>query len=231
MPHEDKATSLSQGSTLAQAIAHLRRGLCSDGSDAGSGARIGGSSSDPRGESFQWKALESWASDHGLLLPSSFPGPERMRGMEVDVRFDPADSLWWKYTNPGFAGFTVEWHPGEQPTLMMAAPLQYLERLELTNELFAMGIELRGLWPAPEGGDWRTVTTQPDAVGAAATHEDILHGMEAAGWELLPHADVGRRGALSFRQGSVALWDAHPANIVITNDGTLVPIDVILTRA
>lgn len=215
---------------LAAAIAFIRRGIRADGSNAGCLESGSGKGAGADCEALQWRLLETWALGSGLVLGPGVPGPERLGGMEVDVRFDAGLALWWKFTNPGFAGFTVRWFNADDPRMVLASPLEYLERLVLGNEIFDIGAELRGIWWDPSGAGWRIVTTQPDAIGSPASHEQILSWMEELGWRLMPFADVGRFGALSFIKDDVALWDVHPANVVLLEDGTLMPVDIILTR-
>ncbi len=55
--------------------------------------------------------------------------------------------------------------------------------------------------------------------------------MERLDYELLPLADIGRARSLAFLKGGIAIWDAHPANVVMTASSELLPIDVIVTPA
>ena len=112
----------------------------------------------------------------------------------------------------------------------MASPLEYLERLKLQNELFGDDIQLKGLWLDEANGGWRVVTTQPDVPASTPTQDEIDSAMTSWGFELLPWPDIGRRGAMAYRMGSIAVWDAHPVNAGITPGGLVVPYDFIITR-
>lgn len=225
--HDHEATSRSPGSTLIEAASHLRRSLCADGSDAGGfGTSVDDDDFDrPERE---WKTLREWAEERGLIVPPHFPAPDRVGGREHDVRFDPGSRTWWKYTKPNLAGFTVEQPLGGRPYPLNAMPLQYLGRLIMQNEVFQDSIEFKGLWLDQAG--WRIVTTQPHIKGRPATLDEITTGMMAMGFELLPWRGIGYENSLAFQMADIFVWDVHPANMVVTGDGTLVPIDVILTQ-
>jgi len=117
--------------------------------------------------------------------------------------------------------------------LLPALPLDYLERLMAQNAVFADDIRLEGLWP--DGSrDWRIITSQPDVPGEPASAAEIVLGMEASGWETLPFRGVGYDDSLAFAkqtpEGLAAVWDAHARNMVRTESGLIVPIDVIITH-
>ena len=183
----------------------------------------------------EWTALREYAQAQGLILPADFPGPLREGGREHDVRFDEATGRWWKYTKRTAAGYTVDWtgRLEDAPQLLPALPLDYLERLMAQNAVFADDIRLEGLWP--DGSrDWRIITSQPDVPGEPASAAEIVLGMEASGWETLPFRGVGYDDSLAFvkltPEGLVAVWDAHARNMVRTESGLIVPIDVIITH-
>lgn len=227
MPHDHEATSRPPGSTLIEAATHIRRSLRADGPDAGGiGAGFDDGFDRPERE---WKALHDWAQERRLMLPAGFPPPDRVGGREHDVRFDADARLWWKYTKPNLAGFTVARREDGRPFLLNALPLEYLERLSLQNEVFEDAIELQGI--CSDNASSRIVTSQPDIAGRPATLDEITTGMIAMGFALLPWRGIGYENSLAFQMGDIFVWDVHPANMVVAADGTLVPIDVILTRA
>lgn len=223
-PINDPATKASPRdhaqSALVEAAAHLRPSLRTDGSRAAGGGSV----------EQQWDALERFAAQNRLILPAAFPPPDRHGGAEHDVRFDPVTGRWWKYTSPGFAGLTVDWDATSDPILRLAAPAEYLCRLVMQNESFSDDITLEGLWFDEAGGGLRIVTSQPDVAGEPATLNQITDSLGKMGFQKLPFPGIGRAGALAFKLGSMALWDAHPANFFVTNDNAVVPIDLILTN-
>lgn len=144
------------------------------------------------------------------------------------MSFDEGELLWWKYTKAHLAGYTVEFNSQGQPYLLNALPLQYLERLLLQNEVFGDDIRLEGLWQDGEG--WHIVTSQSDIAGRPATLDEIRVGMKEFGFRELPWRGIGYENSLAFQFGDIFVWDVHPANMVMTAAGLLVPIDVILMR-
>ncbi|MFN0075981.1 MAG: hypothetical protein ACKVY0_05865 [Prosthecobacter sp.] len=221
--HDHHPTNRAESRTLREAAAHLRRGLRADGQDAGG---LGADDDFDRPER-EWQTLREWAQDGGLILSPDFPPPSRIGGREHDVRFDEGELLWWKYTKAHLAGYTVEFDSQAQPYLLNALPLQYLERLLLQNEVFGDDIRLQGLWQDAAG--WHIVTSQPDIAGRAATLDEIHAGMTAFGCRELPWRGIGYENSLAFQLGEIGVWDVHPANMVVTAAGLLVPIDVIMT--
>lgn len=162
-----------------------------------------------------------------MILPRDFPLPERDGGREHDVRYDPETGLWWKYTKPNMAGYTVSWDAGV-PFMHNAQPLEYLERMLLQNEIFGDDVRLAGIWN-PAGHDWRIITTQPHVNGDAATLEELAKAFEAVGFQVLPWQGIGYAGSLAVRKDGIDVWDVHPANVLISKDGLPVPFDVMLT--
>jgi hypothetical protein len=201
-------------SALEFASAQLCAGLRADGSPASSSAE-------------QWQRLIRWASEERLILPPDYPQPVRSDTSEHDVRFDEVTGRWFKYTFEGLCGFSVDWDEKSPPHLRMATPVEYLRRLVLQNEVFADDIELVGLWSRGDGA-WRVVTSQPDVAGEPATRVQILEGLRAHGFQPLPVP--GPNNAPAFRRLNTVVWDAHPGNFVMTSDGVLVPIDLIITE-
>ena len=220
--NESRTTSqdLAQGA-LGDAASHLRRCLCPDG-------RADGAGEDFDLPEKHWAEFRAWSQKRGLILEGNFPPPERDGGREHDVRFDEAVGCWWKYTKPNMAGYTVSWSEGA-PFLHNALVLDYFERVELQNDLFGDDVRLAGLWN-PQGNDWRIVTIQPDVQGDRATLDELQEAFQRAQFELLPWRGVGYADSLAFRKEGIDVWDIHPANVLITEDGLPLPFDVLLTR-
>ena len=111
-----------------------------------------------------------------------------------------------------------------------ALPLEYLERLQLQNEIFADEVSFVGV--AGEKPRARVVTRQPHIRGEHATLDEIVFLMtEELGFRLLPkHFSVGYSDSLAFVREDVAVFDLRPANVVRTKEGLIVPIDAIPFR-
>lgn len=225
LPPHDTQQLLQAGSAgaLADAAAFLRRRVCADGPAAGAD-----------GDFFlpeqQWTTLLEWAGSGGKILPLDFPAPERVGGREHDVTLDESSGRWVKYTKPSASGYTVSWQESGTPFLHNAPPLDYLQRLLWHNEVFGDDIHLIGLWQ-PQPHQWRIVTTQPGLQGGRATLDELAAAFVAAGFSLLPWRGLGYEGSLSLRCEGFDIWDAHPANVLLSPEGLPLPIDVIITRS
>lgn len=211
-----------QGSALAQAYAHLCRGVCTDGVGDEDDAE-----DDWDGCEKQWEQLHDWCAGAGMMVEA--PGPDRTGGREHDVFFQSETGRWVKYTKPGLAGFTVDWEESGRPFLRNASPSEYLERLQRQNELFVDGIEFAGMWREGRGG-WRIRTTQPDVPGRRATMEEISEGMKALGFVQMGWKGIGYEDSTCWRIGWLGVWDVHPANVIMGENGVVVPVDVIITE-
>ena len=126
------------------------------------------------------------------------------------------------------AGYTVSWAADGGPYLHNALPLDYLERMLSQNLVFGDDVRLVGLWN-PQANDWRIITTQPDVTGAKATLDELRAAFERVGFELLPWRGIGYSESLAFRKEGIDVWDVHPANVLVAEDGLSLPFDVMLT--
>jgi hypothetical protein len=135
-----------------------------------------------------------------------------------------------KATYPGQYGFTVVAGPA-YPGLSPALPLEYLERLELGNECFGDDWRLEGV--GREEGRLVVFTSQTTVVGEAACPDEIIAFMEKRRLALLDGVALGHPGALSFYRDldALAVFDAHPANVLKDDNGVILPIDLILVKA
>ena len=225
LPTYDSQQLLQAGSAgaLADAAAFLRRRVCADGPADGAD----GDFSLPER---QWAALVEWAGSCGKILPLDFPAPEREGGREHDVTLDDSSGRWIKYTKPSASGYTVGWQENGTPFLHNAPPLDYLQRLLWQNEIFGDDMHLIGLWQA-QPHQWCIVTTQPGLQGGRVTLDGLAAAFVAAGFSLLPWRGLGYEGSLSLRCEGFDIWDAHPANVLLSPEGLPLPIDVIITRS
>ncbi|MGA0333617.1 MAG: hypothetical protein ACO3NW_06645 [Kiritimatiellia bacterium] len=101
---------------------------------------------------------------------------------------------------------------------------EYLERLSLTQEIFALNWEFVGL--ALEMNRIRILTRQPFFKGEAPTREEISTFMKALGFTQKKHS-FGDFWLMSDED--ILVYDAEPGNFVKTSAG-LIPIDLIIQR-
>lgn len=176
-------------------------------------------------ESF--RRLVTWAEESRCRFPDL--EPLKTGGREHDLTFMPAFGEWLKFTKPSAAGYVVSFESGK-PALENATPLEYLDRLTIQNEIFADTVSFLGV--SGERFNPRMVTIQKDIPGVEASDEQIIHMMtEGMGFTRLPpRFYAGYENSLSFIRGDVAVFDLRPANVVLTPDGFIVPIDSIPVR-
>ena len=230
MPHEtghlpDRSEGDAQ-SALESAACHL----------AGT-PRPGGASALGSREIFrrrQERDLLAWAEKARCLIsPATYQTSLRAGGEEHRIITTGDLSRYWKVTHPGRCGFTVivGEETGHQPDLTNALPLEYLERLQLQNNLFADDIRLEGV--AIENGQMVLVTSQPAILGGQATEEGMINFMAKLWFQPLRGLSLGRPGALAFYRDldEVAAFDAHPGNFVKDDNGVVLPIDLVPLRA
>jgi hypothetical protein len=134
-----------------------------------------------------------------------------------------------KFTKPSAAGYVVSFEFGH-PSLEPALPLEYLERLQLQNEIFLDQVTFVGIGGHPYRPT--IITRQPDIPGEPATPPEIEYLMtHELGFELLPaRFSIGYQDSLAFIRNGGAVFDLRPANVVRTPEGLIVPIDSIPVR-
>ncbi len=152
-----------------------------------------------------------------------------VRGGE-EHRFWRGAHHYFKATYPGRYGFTIVAGP-VYPGLAPALPGEYLERLLLSNVHFGDDVQLEGV--AREDGALIIFTSQPTVVGEAARPEEIVGFMEQRRLRLLDGLALGHEGALCFYRDldQLAVFDAHPANVLKDERGVILPIDLIVLIA
>lgn len=135
-----------------------------------------------------------------------------------------------KATYPGRYGFMVTAGP-IYPGLTPALPWEYLERLRLGNVHFGDDVRLEGV--TRESNGLVIFTSQPTVVGEAAAPEEIISFMGKRRLLLLDGLALGHEGALCFYRDldQLAVFDAHPANVLKDDQGVILPIDLIVLAA
>ena len=189
--------------------------------------------SGPDGEINEWsiydeslRRLVRWAEEAGCFFEGLQPLKEG--GREHDLTFIEESRTWLKFTKPAAAGYVISFDFGV-PALEPALPLEYLERLQLQNEIFADLVSFVGV--AGERHRPRIVTRQPHIRGEDATPDEIIFLMTELGFRPLPERfSVGYADSLAFIREDVAVFDLRPANVVRNEEGLIVPIDAIPFR-
>jgi Serine/Threonine/Tyrosine Kinase found in polyvalent proteins len=148
--------------------------------------------------------------------------------VEHDVIFDHATGTVLKFTKPEKSAYAVNFELGT-PKMTPATPLEYLERLEIQNEIF--GDNLRFVGVATNDDGRRIITRQDLVTGRAARWEEIVRMMNELGFTKLRHNHrIGYDDSYAFVRDDAVVFDMRPANVFVTDDGITVPVDSIPVR-
>lgn len=201
------------GCSLANAAANIRR-------------RLRAARPFPEGERYgaEWRAVEQWCEEEGLILPAHLT-PERKGGREHDLLRLANDSRWLKFTKPWASGYSVDLS-GDEPILLPARPLQYLDRLRLQNRCF--GDEIRFVGITHDAKSRRIIISQPDIQGHPASWDEIDYWFLNQGFVKLKVQRLGAYDSAAFGGHGVGVFDVRPINVVMTDNGLLLPIDVMM---
>jgi hypothetical protein len=113
--------------------------------------------------------------------------------------------------------------------MVPALPLEYLERLTLQNQIFADNLRFVGI--AGNAGQRRIVTRQELVQGRPARWEEIIRMMEELGFTKLRHNHgIGYEDSYAFLRNDVVVFDLRPANVFVTDDDVVIPVDTIPVR-
>ena len=152
----------------------------------------------------------------------------RIGGVEHDIIPDYESGTVLKFTKPGRAAYAVNFDLGT-PSMVPATPLEYLDRLMLQNRIF--GDNLRFVGIAGHAGQRRLVTRQDIVRGRPARWEAIVGMMSDLGFTKLRHNHgIGYEDSYAFLRDDAVVFDLRPANVFVTDDGIVVPIDCIPVR-
>jgi hypothetical protein len=152
------------------------------------------------------------------LKPASLPpGFGQTRGSEHEVWLSADKLRVIKATHAG--EFGRKFGPDRFATLV-----EYLERIRLLNDEFAVGWQIEGV--CGEGRSQRIITSQPAFHGKPPKLAEIRQFMLERGFEF--HRT--RFGDAWFRKvDAVLISDAEPKNAVVTVNG-IMPFDFIIAR-
>lgn len=179
------------------------------------------------GASLQWRLLRGGCAARGRLFPRDEARWTGARGgSEHRCRFIESLNRWEKLTLANRAGW---WVDPEGLIALPATPLQYLERLQLVNEIFADDSRFVGLEVGAPGYSCSMATTQPHVLGVPPPLETIRAWFGALGFSEVSNVRVGANDAQCFRRDDLWAFDVRPMNFVQFGSD-LFPIDVILQR-
>jgi len=133
-------------------------------------------------------------------------------GAEHEVFVPEGSRYVWKITRPNRWG------------LISATAMEYLERLEVLNEVSGTDILIEGV-AVTNVGVPSLVTSMAFVPGVHPDSSELHSQLAEEGWELIPDPDQ----MLGYRQSEsgVVMRDAHPKNFIKTGNNLLVPVDVI----
>ena len=217
---ETSALHRADGADLVvAAFAHLRGSLSPDSAALGTPSLAR-----------QKEGLREWARSLGLLLsPADLPTKLVRGGQEHDLFHDERTDRYFKVTRDGIFGLS----PGIDLALVSsdqdarrfhlweATPLEYLELLQLQNQLIPGLNRLEGI--LDQGDDLAVVTSQPRFDLVPVTQPEIDAWFAAQGFEKITECGYYRA------EDNLGIFDAHTKNLVRFQDD-LIPFDVIPCR-
>lgn len=161
------------------------------------------------------------AVERGVFLKESPPELNSApwdEGNEHQVWFQPASATYLKATWPDHFGMQVVHRSNEEPA---ASPIDYLERWMWHNRLFGDTVEFIGALDTAQG--LRLIIRQPAIEGEPATEEEIDTFFSSTGWRRFVIDD---NIAYFDAEQKIVISDTHRGNIIATEDGLLLPIDL-----
>ncbi|HEY1661405.1 MAG TPA: hypothetical protein VGI03_03210 [Verrucomicrobiae bacterium] len=188
-----------------------------------------GESSGPPTSARQKESLCEWARRLGLLLDADAIVPRLRRGGQEHDIFQEGERV-FKVTRNGIFGLS----PGIELALVSSAedarrfqlweatPLEYLERLDLHNQLVSGLNIFEGIFVQPDG-DMAIVTSQPRFDIVPVTEAEIDAWFALQGFKKITHSAYYRD------EDNLGVFDAHDKNVVRAGP-FLVPFDVIPCR-
>jgi hypothetical protein len=214
-----KLPGTDQDRSIQAAIDDFRRILSADGT-------LDGDEDDSDFIVRQIASLENEAARKGFLYRELIP--DLQGGVEHDVILDAVTGTVLKFTKPNKAAYAVNFDLGT-PRMIPATPLEYLDRLQLQNRIFGDNIRFVGI--AGTAGQRRIVTRQDIVTGRPAWWEEIVRMMTDLGFTKLRHNHgIGYEDSYAFLRADAVVFDMRPANVFVTDDGIVVPVDCIPAR-
>jgi hypothetical protein len=165
------------------------------------------------------RRLIQWAKENGKLGRGRRLPPEFGRGGEHQVYFQRRTQRYLKATLlERQKGYGIALGSNDRG----ATPSEYLDRLDLQNEIFNDDIRLERI--VLKNGKPIIVTSQPFIKGVEATAVALDELMLEKGYEKL--AD----GAYYDERAGLLVFDLFPRNAIQTANGEIYPIDPVIQR-
>lgn len=184
---------------------------------------IHGNEDDPDFIPRQLHGIANAAEREGFLFRDLIP--DAQGGVEHDVTFDSDTGTVLKFTKPDRSAYGVDFELGT-PRMGRATPLDYLDRLAMQNEIFADNLRFVGIASNTDGK--RIITRQSTVKGRPARWEEIVQLMDDLGFTKMPHNHgIGYEDSYAFFRDDFAVFDMRPANVFVTDEGYVVPVDCI----
>ncbi len=148
------------------------------------------------------------------------------RGGEHSVVFFPGRVL--KFTEPDTAGGVVKFSSDGEPSVSHGTLPEYLKQIENNRDLGGDGSRVEGVMHG-EDGSIRIVTSQETQNGVKPTYAEASNAFMDAGFMPVDQEWVrGQEGPELWwnKQENIGIADAKPDNLVKTDQGEIVLIDV-----
>lgn len=163
--------------------------------------------------------LIQWAEENGKLGSSSRLPPEFARGGEHQVYFHKRKQRYFKATLlERQLGYGIALGSNSRG----ATPAEYLDRLDLQNQIFADDIRLERV--VLKLGKPVILTSQPAIKGTAPVQSALDELMTGKGYEKLAG------GAYYDQRGGLLIFDLIPRNAIQAANGVIFPIDPVIQR-
>jgi len=165
------------------------------------------------------RRLIQWAKENGKLSSSRRLPPPFARGGEHEVYFQKRTQRYLKATLlERQKGYGIALGSNDRG----ATPSEYLDRLDLQNQVFNDDIRLERI--VVKNGKPIILTSQPAIKGDSPTQAALDEMMVAKGYEKL--AD----GAYYDEHASLLIFDLIPRNAIKAANGVVYPIDPVIQR-
>jgi hypothetical protein len=213
-PDDNQQTPMADSRRPLESSAHFTRGGGApapdhDADNANRSSRV----------EAEQRRLIQWAQENGKLGSSRRLLPEFTRGGEHGVFFQKRTKRYLKATLPdrqrGYGIALGSYSHG-------ATPSEYLDRLDLQNQIFHDDIRLERI--VVKNGKPIVVTSQPAIKGDPPTQPALDELMTGKGYEEL--AD----GAYYDERAGLLVFDLFPRNAIQAADGHIYPIDPVIQR-
>lgn len=158
----------------------------------------------------QHRVAAQWAKEHGRAIDlfGEFARERHLvvfqSGNECENWLDPIDNILYKMNTLTHVGGDI---------------LKLLERMDVYNSLFPItSMKLVGFQIMGETSVFPVFTQPFISFARFATKDEIQMFMSSM--DFFPTGDEGK-----FSNGDIMLWDIHPKNVLVGDDGTMFVID------